>query len=136
MAFPVKQVRTLEEQVRIIEEVEKTSSEKRIDVAKRLGLPPSTLNTIIVKKKEIRKHATCSVWCVEEMCGELGGGSCMGEVQGGGGGGDDDDEAKPEPVPSFTEALNAFESMRVFMYAHITKRDQANIVSIESCYLI
>jgi hypothetical protein len=68
---------------------------------------------------------------VEEMCGELGSGSCMEEVQGGGG--DDYNEAQPEPVPSFTEALRAFESMRAFMYAHdTTKRDQANIVDIES----
>jgi hypothetical protein len=38
--------------------------------------------------------------------------------------------------PSFTEALRAFESMRAFMYAHITtKRDQANIVNIESLLL-
>jgi hypothetical protein len=71
---------------------------------------------------------------VEEMCGELGSGSCTEEVQGGGGGGggNDDDEAEPEPVPSFMETLRAFESMTVFMYAHITKRDQANIVNIES----
>jgi hypothetical protein len=48
------------------------------------------------------------------------------------GGGCGDDEAEPEPVPSFMEALRAFESMRVFMYVHITKRDQANIVNIES----
>jgi hypothetical protein len=34
MAFPVKQVRTLEERLRIIEEVEKNPSEKRIDIAK------------------------------------------------------------------------------------------------------
>jgi hypothetical protein len=35
--------------------------------------------------------------------------------------------------PSFTEALRSFESMRALMYAHnITKRDQANIVNIES----
>jgi hypothetical protein len=34
--------------------------------------------------------------------------------------------------PSFTEALRAFESMRAFMYAHITERDQVNIVNIES----
>jgi hypothetical protein len=44
------------------------SSEKRIDIAKQLGLPPSTLNTITVKKK-IRDHAcvcgpgACDVWC-------------------------------------------------------------------------
>jgi hypothetical protein len=52
---------------------------------------------------------------VEEMCGELGSGSCV------------------EEVLSFTEALPAFESMRVFMYAHIiTERDQTNSVNIES----
>jgi hypothetical protein len=71
------------------------------------------------------------VLCVEETCGELGSASCVEEVQGSGV--NDDDEAKPEPGPSFTVALHAFESMRVFMYAHdITKRDQTNIVNIES----
>jgi hypothetical protein len=34
------------------------------------------------------------------------------------GGGGDDSEAKSEPVPSFVEALNAFETMTAFMYAH------------------
>jgi hypothetical protein len=35
-------------------------------------------------------------------------------------------------VPSFTEALYAFESVRVFIYAHdITKWDQVNVVNIE-----
>jgi hypothetical protein len=34
-------------------------------------------------------------------------------------------------VASFMEALHAFKSMRVFVYAHdVTKRDQANIVNI------
>jgi hypothetical protein len=47
---------------------------------------------------------------VEEMCGELGSGSYMEAVQGGGGG---DDKAEPEPVPSFMEALGAFESISV-----------------------
>jgi hypothetical protein len=40
-------------------------------------------------------------------------------------------EAKPKPVPSFTEALNAFETIRVFMYAHFTELEQANIISVE-----
>jgi hypothetical protein len=71
-----------------VEEVEKNPTEKKIDIAKRLGLP-STLNTIIATKKETREHAymsvdqelvTCGVLCVEEMCGELGSRSCM-EVQ-------------------------------------------------------
>jgi hypothetical protein len=35
-------------------------------------------------------------------------------------------------VPRFTAALNVFETMRAFMYAHnITKIVQANIISIE-----
>jgi hypothetical protein len=50
MAFPVKQVQTFKERLHIIEEVEKTLSLKRIDVAKRLGLSPSALNSIIAKK--------------------------------------------------------------------------------------
>ncbi|PSN37927.1 hypothetical protein C0J52_12231 [Blattella germanica] len=108
MAFPVKQVRTLEQRLRIIEEVEKNPKEKRVDIAKRLGLPPSTLNSII------------SI------------------IYGGKEGADDDDddeEAESEtlPVPSFRDALNGFETMRAFIYAHdITERDQINIVNIES----
>jgi hypothetical protein len=33
------------------------------------------------------------------------------------------------------EALRVFESMRGFVYAHITKRDQVNIVNIERLLL-
>jgi hypothetical protein len=52
--------------------------------------------------------------------------------EGQGDGGGDEDEAKSEPVPRFTDALRAFESMRAFMYAHnITERDQANTVNTE-----
>jgi hypothetical protein len=50
--------------------VEKTPSEKRIDIAKQLGLPPSTLNTIIAKKK-IREHTYMSVDQELETCGVL-----------------------------------------------------------------
>jgi hypothetical protein len=58
----------LEEGLCIIEEVEKNPSEKRTDVAKRLGLPPSTLNTIIAKKK-IREHTYVSVDQELAVCG-------------------------------------------------------------------
>jgi hypothetical protein len=58
------------------------------------------------------RNSQCVVCCVEEMCGALGSGSCLEEVQCGG-----DDEAEPKPVPSFTEVLRGFEPMRVFMYA-------------------
>jgi hypothetical protein len=56
MVFPVKQVQNLE-RLRFIEVMEKTTSEKKTDVAKRLGLPPSALNSIIAKKMEIREQA-------------------------------------------------------------------------------
>ena len=51
-----KQVHTLQERPGIMEEVEKNPTEKRVDIAKRLGLPPSTLNSIIAKKGEIRQQ--------------------------------------------------------------------------------
>lgn len=52
-----KQIRTLEERLHIIDEVERNPFEKKINIAKRLGIPPSTLNSIISKKKEIREQA-------------------------------------------------------------------------------
>lgn len=52
-----KQIRTLEQRIRIIEEVEKNPFEKRIHIARRLNLKPSTLNSIISKKDDIRKQA-------------------------------------------------------------------------------
>ncbi|CAG2060943.1 unnamed protein product [Timema podura] len=64
------------------------------------------------------------------MCDELGSESCLVEGQDSG---EDDNEAKPEPVPSFTEVLYAFETMRAFVYGHdVTEKDQANIVNIEN----
>jgi hypothetical protein len=50
-----KLVRTLYDRLKIIEEVETNPGEKRVDIAKRLGLPASTLNTIFAKKNEIRE---------------------------------------------------------------------------------
>jgi predicted transcriptional regulator len=43
MAQPTKQVRTLHDQLKIIEEVEKNPGEKRVDIANQLGLAASTL---------------------------------------------------------------------------------------------
>lgn len=57
MSRSSKAVRTLEERLKIIEEVEKCPGEKRVDIAKRLGLPPSTLNTIVGNKDELRQQA-------------------------------------------------------------------------------
>lgn len=42
-----KKTRTLAEKLKIIQDVENNPNEKRVDIAKRLGLTPSTLNTII-----------------------------------------------------------------------------------------
>jgi hypothetical protein len=42
--------------LKIIEEVERNSGEKRADIAKRLGLPASTLNSIFAKKDEIHEQ--------------------------------------------------------------------------------
>jgi DNA-binding Lrp family transcriptional regulator len=51
-----KLVRTLDDWLKIIEEIEKNPREKHVDIAKRLGLPASTLNTIFAKKNEIREQ--------------------------------------------------------------------------------
>jgi ribosome-binding protein aMBF1 (putative translation factor) len=53
MAQSKKRVRTLHDQLKIIQEVKKNPGEKRVDIAKRLGLPASTLNSIFAKKNEI-----------------------------------------------------------------------------------
>jgi hypothetical protein len=119
--------------------VEKTH-QKREDVAKRLGQPPSTLNTIIEKKK-IREHAyvsvaqelatcgvVCCVWKKREVSWEV-------EVAW--------RRCKVVVVMTKKPSLNQcrvlqkhfmrFESMKELMYVHdITDRDQANIVNIES----
>jgi hypothetical protein len=56
LAMAQKLMRTLHDQLKIIEEVEKNTGEKHVDIAKRLRLPASTLNTIFAKKKEIREN--------------------------------------------------------------------------------
>jgi hypothetical protein len=53
MAQSKKHVRTLHDRLKIIQEVEKNPGEKRVDIAKRLRLPASTLNSIFAKKNEI-----------------------------------------------------------------------------------
>jgi hypothetical protein len=46
----------LHDRLKIIHQVEKNHGEKRVDIAKRLGLPTSTLNTILAKKNDIREQ--------------------------------------------------------------------------------
>jgi hypothetical protein len=58
MAQPKKRVRTLHDRLKIIKEVEKNPGEKRVYIAKLLGLPTSTLNSIFAKKNKYRNVVT------------------------------------------------------------------------------
>lgn len=51
--YPTKQVRMVHKRSKIIAEVEKNPTEKWFDMAKYLGLSPSTLNSTVTKKVEI-----------------------------------------------------------------------------------
>lgn len=53
-----REVRTLDERINIIEEIERNPGEKKVDAAKRLGLATSTLSSILAKKEEIRLQAS------------------------------------------------------------------------------
>jgi Mn-dependent DtxR family transcriptional regulator len=71
MALPMKRVRTLHDRLKIIQEVEKNPGEKRVDIAKRLGLPASTLNSIFAKKNEIREQIQkCGSACKKRKTGK------------------------------------------------------------------
>jgi hypothetical protein len=108
--------------------VQKNPSEKRTDVAKQLGLPPSTLNMITVKEK-IREHSymsvdqeltMCGMLCVWKKCVvswevEVVWRRCKVMVV----------------VVVMMMKLSFMEALRVFDAHNITKRDQANIVNIE-----
>jgi hypothetical protein len=66
-----KLVRTLHDRLKIIEEVEKNPGEKRVDIAKRLGLPASTLNTIFAKKNKICEQIQkCGNACKKQKTGK------------------------------------------------------------------
>jgi hypothetical protein len=54
MAVPKKRVRTLHNQLKVIQEVEKNPGEKCVGIAKRLGLPVSTLNYIRQEERDPR----------------------------------------------------------------------------------
>jgi predicted transcriptional regulator len=71
MAVSKKRVRTLHNQLKIIQEVEKNPGEKHVDIAKRLGLPASTLNCIFAKKNEIREQIQkCDNACKKRKTGK------------------------------------------------------------------
>jgi hypothetical protein len=57
--------------LKIIQEVEKNPGEKRVDIAKRLGLPVSTLNSIFAKKNENREQIQkCGNACKKSKTGK------------------------------------------------------------------
>jgi hypothetical protein len=66
-----KLVGTLHNRLKIIEEIEKNPGEKRVDIAKRLWLPTSTLNTIFAKKNDIREQIQkCGNACKKRKTGK------------------------------------------------------------------
>jgi hypothetical protein len=70
MALPKKRVRTLHDRLKITQEVEKNPRDKSVDIAKRLGLPTSTLNSIFAKKNEIRKQIQECSACKKRKAGK------------------------------------------------------------------
>jgi predicted transcriptional regulator len=64
-------VRTLHDRLKIIQEVEKNPGENCVDIAKRLGLPASTLNSIFAKKNEIHEQIQkCGNACKKRKTGK------------------------------------------------------------------
>ena len=70
MAQPKKQVRTLHHRLEIIEEAEKNPGEKRVYIAKQLGLANSTLNSILAKKDEIHQQTEKCNACKKRKTGK------------------------------------------------------------------
>jgi ubiquinone biosynthesis protein Coq4 len=58
-----KLVRTLHHQLKITEEIDKNPGEKCVDIAKRLWLPTSTLNTIFAKNDIREQIQKCGNMC-------------------------------------------------------------------------
>jgi hypothetical protein len=85
--------------LKIVEEVEKNPGEKRVDIAKRLGLAPSTLNSFSGMNKDKFEDyisgdshvATCGVETVQELGVSL---VAFGSVEGEGGGEEDGEPPK------------------------------------------
>jgi hypothetical protein len=71
MALRKKRVRTLHDRLKIIHAVEKNPGEKHVDIAKRLRLPASTLNSIFAKKNDIREQIQkCGNVCKKRKTGK------------------------------------------------------------------
>jgi hypothetical protein len=69
MPCPTKEVRTLHQGLKITEEMEKNPTEKQINIAKRLRLVPSMLNSNVTKKREIQEHGRCRKSCKKRKPG-------------------------------------------------------------------
>ena len=70
MTQPKKQVRTSHDQLKIIEEVEKNPGEKRVYIAKWLGLAASTLNSTFAKKEIRQQIEKCGNACKKRKTGK------------------------------------------------------------------
>ncbi|KAL1415595.1 hypothetical protein MTO96_006717 [Rhipicephalus appendiculatus] len=57
MASRKRKALSLEEKLNVLHAVDKQPARKRVDIAKDLGLPPSTLNSIVSKRAEIEGNA-------------------------------------------------------------------------------
>jgi Mn-dependent DtxR family transcriptional regulator len=70
MALRKKRVRTLHDQLKIIQEIEKNPGEKRVDIAKRIGLAASTLNSIFAKNDIREQIQKCGNACKKRKTGK------------------------------------------------------------------
>jgi hypothetical protein len=110
-------MRTLHDRLKIIEKIEKNPGEKHVDIAKWLGFPASTLNTIFAKKNDIREQI--------QKCGN----ACK--------------KRKMQGVYicwNWNGALHAdvyegVEKVKAFFYAHsVTDSDCEHILGLEKSY--
>jgi hypothetical protein len=116
MTLRKKRVRTLHDRLKIIHEVEKNPGEKPVDIAKRLGLPASTLNSIFPKENKISEQIQ----------------KCVTRAR------------REKLVRSrhllnwkwcFAETYEALEKVKACFYAHsVTDADRENILSLEKSY--
>ena len=70
MTQPKKQVRTSHDRLKIIDEVEKNPGEKRVYIAKRLGLAASTLNSTFAKDEIRQQIEKCGNACKKRKTGK------------------------------------------------------------------
>jgi hypothetical protein len=71
MALRKKCVRPFYDRLKVIHEIEQNPGEKRVDIAQRLGLPASTLNSTFAKKNDIRKQIQkCGNACKKRKTGK------------------------------------------------------------------